>query len=92
MSNSLNLNNLEEYLTWRNEKRTEYKKLSHTLRILKQEIRATMKAGGVAGEMQTSLIGLKADATKIMEDRLTAKQIARDSWEQWRGERREQAA
>jgi len=91
MNNPLNLNNLAEYLTWRNGKRVEYRTLSKKLRLLKQEIRATMKAGGMAGEMQCSLIGLKAEATQIMEDRLTAKQIARDSWEQWRGEKRQAA-
>lgn len=92
MSNTLNFNSLAEYLRWRNQKRVLYKALSDELRNLKQKIRATMRDSGWAGEMQTSLLGLKGEATEIMEERRTAKQMARDAWEQWRSERREQAA
>jgi hypothetical protein len=91
MSNSMNFDCLARYIAWRDEKRIEYKELSKKLRMLKQEIRATMRAHGLAGEMQNSLITLKSDATAIMEERLVAKQIARDSWEQWRGDKRQAA-
>lgn len=91
MSNSMNFQHLADYLAWRNAKRVEYTALSKKLRLLKQEIRATMRAGGMAGEMQNSLFSLKYDATTIMEDRRTAKQIARDCWETWRQDKRQAA-
>lgn len=70
---------LNAYIAWRGEKRVEYHLLSTRIRLAKQEIRSL----GTAPELQCSLIGLKADATTIMDERREAKVIARDSWDAW---------
>ena len=83
---------LESYVQWRNTKRVTYKELSDKISLLKKEIRAVMKAGGYAGNMQSSLIYLKYDATDIMEERKRAKIIARESWDIWKSKEAKVAA
>ena len=83
---------LKSYTNWRTDKRIEYKNLSHKIRLLKNEINATFKNGGYAGNMQASLLGLKDDATTIMEERRQAKQIAKDSWTNWKTNEAKMAA
>lgn len=77
---------LENYITWRDSMRVQYKTLSRDIRLLKNEINATFKNGGYAGNMQGSLLDLQYNAREMMEKRKQAKVVARNSWEKWKSE------
>lgn len=89
---TLNFVTLESYVAWRNEKRAEYKTLSKNIRDKKDERRQHMQNGQYAGNIQGNLIDMRAEAKAMMEQRVEAKQIARQSWNRWQATEKVAAA
>ena len=83
---------LESYVAWRDEMRAVYKYMSRDIRMLKNEINATFRNGGYAGNMQNSLVELQYKANDMMEKRREAKIVARNSWAKWKSEEPQKVA
>lgn len=66
----------EEYLQYRKEWKTEYKQLSEDIRECKKDIRDMQRNKEYAGGLQSSLVGLRAEATGMLEELKLAKQEA----------------
>jgi hypothetical protein len=83
---ALNFPTLKAYTTWRATMRETYITLSQDIRKLKLDIKTKQKAHGssAAADEQSKLVTERGKARTIMEQRVEAKQIARDSWETWR--------
>lgn len=83
----LNFPTQAAYIIWRSERRAEYAALSIEIRQTKLRIRSTMMAGDYAGQMQTDLLGLRARASEMMEQRKEAKAAAAAAWQARRSEK-----